>query len=224
MTRMASRLSRSKKDALQVVHPHAAAIDVGSRFYVVAIPPDQDALPVRTFNTFTGDLCLLADWLGEKQVTIVAMESTGVYCIPVYELIEECRFDVILANARDAKTSLAERPTSTMPSGYNACMPTDCYAAVSAPLRNWRACVLPFASVSTCWPTPLPISSICRSADRDEPSAPSCRDEYYRCDGHAHSAGHCRGAASPDAPSRVPRTTMQGQLGNDSPGPERTLP
>ncbi len=103
MTRMASRLSRSNKDALQVVHPHAAAIDVGSCFHVVAIPLDQDALPVRTFNTFTGDLCLLADWLGEKQVTIVAMESTGVYWIPVYELLEERGFDVILVNARDAK-------------------------------------------------------------------------------------------------------------------------
>ncbi|WP_143543366.1 IS110 family transposase, partial [Salinicola salarius] len=94
---------RSKKDALQVVHPHAAAIDVGSRFHVVAIPPDQDELPVRTFNTFTGDLCLLADWLGEKKVTTVAMESTGVYWIPVYELLEERGFDVVLVNARDAK-------------------------------------------------------------------------------------------------------------------------
>ena len=47
MTRKASRPSRSKKDALQVVHPHAAAIDIGSRFHVVAIPPDHDELPVR---------------------------------------------------------------------------------------------------------------------------------------------------------------------------------
>ncbi|GHA88313.1 IS110 family RNA-guided transposase [Modicisalibacter luteus] len=103
MTHKASRPSRSKKNALQVVHPHAAAIDVGSRFHVVAIPPDHDELPVRTFNTFTGDLCLLADWLGEKKVTTVAMESTGVYWIPVYELLEERGFDVILVNARDAK-------------------------------------------------------------------------------------------------------------------------
>jgi len=103
MTRKASRPSRSKKDALQVVHPHAAAIDIGSRFHVVAIPPDHDELPVRTFNTFTGDLCLLADWLGEKQITTVAMESTGVYWIPVYELLEERGFDVILVNARDTK-------------------------------------------------------------------------------------------------------------------------
>lgn len=97
------RQSSRQCDKLQVVHPDAAAIDIGSRFHVAAIPPDRDAAPVKCFETFTGDLCRLADWLAEQHITTVAMESTGVYWIPVYELLEERGFEVILANARDAK-------------------------------------------------------------------------------------------------------------------------
>lgn len=65
MARQSSRSTR-QRDKLQVVHPNAAAIDSGSRFHVVAIPPDRDPQPVRRFDTFTGDLRRLADWLAEK--------------------------------------------------------------------------------------------------------------------------------------------------------------
>lgn len=102
MARQSSRSPR-QRDKLQVVHPDAAAIDIGSRFHVVAIPPDRDPQPVRRFDTFTGDLCRLADWLTEQKIVTIAMESTGVYWIPVYELLEERGFEVILANAREAK-------------------------------------------------------------------------------------------------------------------------
>ena len=102
MARQSSRSTR-QREKLQVVHPNAAAIDIGSRFHVVAIPPDRDPQPVRRFDTFTGDLRRLADWLAEKNIVTIAMESTGVYWIPVYELLEERGFDVILVNAREAK-------------------------------------------------------------------------------------------------------------------------
>src|SRR6202161_2160523 len=84
-------------------HPNAAAIDIGSRMHVAAVPPDRDTEPVRAFGTCTGDLQQLADWFERCGVRTVAMESTGVYWIPAYEMLEQRGFDVVLVNARDAK-------------------------------------------------------------------------------------------------------------------------
>ncbi|MGH7161927.1 MAG: IS110 family transposase [Planctomycetota bacterium] len=89
--------------ALPIIHRHAAAIDVGSRFHVVAVPPDADEEPVRTFLSFTGDLHRLAEWLADARITTVAMESTSVYWIPVFEILEARGFEVVLVNARDAR-------------------------------------------------------------------------------------------------------------------------
>ena len=99
---------RNKKEkrgaaALPVVHRHAAGLDVGSTFHVVAVPEDADDEPVRTFKSFTGDLHRLADWLAEVGITTIAMESTSVYWIPVFEILEARGFEVVLVNARDAK-------------------------------------------------------------------------------------------------------------------------
>src|SRR5260370_2166642 len=84
-------------------HPNAEAIDIGSRRHVAAVPPDRDPEPVRAFGTCTGDLQQLADWFERCGVRTVAMESTGVYWIPAYELLEQRGFEVVLVNARDAK-------------------------------------------------------------------------------------------------------------------------
>jgi transposase len=73
-------------DALQVYHPHAAGIDIGEAEHWAAVPPGCDPQPVRRFGTFTADLDALADWLIDCGVTTVAMESTGVYWIPLFEL------------------------------------------------------------------------------------------------------------------------------------------
>lgn len=93
----------NKRTGLPIVHEFAAGIDVGARFHVVAVPPHLARQPVQSFQAFTADLQRLADWLVEVGVTTVAMESTGVYWVPVYEILEERGIDVILANARDAK-------------------------------------------------------------------------------------------------------------------------
>ena len=85
------------------VHPHAAAIDIGATLHVAAVGPDRDPEPVRSFGTFTADLHRLADWLVQGGVTTVAMESTGVYWIPAYEILEQRGLEVVLVNARDAK-------------------------------------------------------------------------------------------------------------------------
>jgi transposase len=88
---------------LSTIHPDAAGIDIGSTFHVVAVPSDRDDRPVRTFCTFSSDLHQLADWLTEVGITTVAMESTGVYWIPVFEILEARGFEVLLVNARDVK-------------------------------------------------------------------------------------------------------------------------
>ena len=88
---------------LSTIHPDAAGIDVGSTFHVVAVPSDRDDRPVRTCRTFSRDLHQLADWLTEVGITTVAMESTGVYWIPVFEILDARGFEVLLVNARDVK-------------------------------------------------------------------------------------------------------------------------
>ena len=77
-------------------HPNAAAIDIGSRMHVAAVPPDRDPEPVRAFGTCTGDLQQLANWFERCGVRTVAMESTGVYWIPAYEMLEQRGFEVVL--------------------------------------------------------------------------------------------------------------------------------
>ncbi len=95
---------RSKAtEGLPVVHRHAAGIDIGATFHVVAVQAASDPEPVRTFSSFTGDLHRLADWLVQNGVTTVAMESTGVYWIPAFEILESRGLEVLLVNARDVK-------------------------------------------------------------------------------------------------------------------------
>ncbi|MEZ2743627.1 IS110 family transposase [Halopseudomonas bauzanensis] len=93
----------SVRNGLPVINDRAAGIDIGSRFHVVAVPADLAEQSVRTFKAFTADLECMAKWLAEVGVTTVAMESTGVYWIPVYEILESYGLHVVLANARDAR-------------------------------------------------------------------------------------------------------------------------
>src|SRR5499425_859097 len=98
-----ARRLRSEDPGLEVVHPHAAGIDVGNSAHYVAVRPDRDSEPVRRFECFTADLHRLADWLQACGVDTVAMQSTGVYWIPLYEILEARGFDVYLVNARHTK-------------------------------------------------------------------------------------------------------------------------
>lgn len=100
---MAKIPRRKSPKALSTVQPDAAGLDVGSTFHVVAVGADRDDQPVRTFRSFTADLHQLADWLASVGVKSIAMESTGVYWVPVFEILEERGFEVLLVNARDVK-------------------------------------------------------------------------------------------------------------------------
>ncbi|SPJ26504.1 hypothetical protein PAA8504_04369 [Palleronia abyssalis] len=102
---------------LKMVNPNAAAIDIGSTMHMAAVNPDADTMPVRAFGTFTQDLHDLADWFQSCGVTSVAMESTAVYWIPVFEILEAHGFEVILVNARYAK-NVPGRKTDVSDAGW----------------------------------------------------------------------------------------------------------
>src|SRR5215471_3007458 len=98
------RAKRSRRSSRRSpVHPGAAAIDVGATVHVAAVGPDRDKEPVRTLRTFTAELHSLADWFASCGVQTVVMESTGAYWIPVFEILEQRGFEVMVVNARDAK-------------------------------------------------------------------------------------------------------------------------
>ena len=80
--------------ALEVVHPDAAGIDVGGSEQWVAVSPDRDPEPVRRFGCFPSDLREMARWLAEKGVRSVALQSTGVYWMPVFEILEQQGLEV----------------------------------------------------------------------------------------------------------------------------------
>lgn len=94
---------QSDDPGLEVVHPDAAGIDVGNSSHYVAVRPDRDPQPVRRFECFTADLYRLAEWLRSCGVKTIAMQSTGVYWIPLYDILEERGFEVYLVNARHTK-------------------------------------------------------------------------------------------------------------------------
>jgi len=86
-----------------MIHPNAAAIDVGATLHMAAVRADRATEPVRSFGTFTTDLYRLVDWFTECGVETIVMESTSVYWIPIFELLDARGFTVFLVNARDAK-------------------------------------------------------------------------------------------------------------------------
>lgn len=100
---MGRKKSENTWAGLKVSHLNAAGLDIGSEEIWAAVPPERTTEPVRKFGTFTPDLYALADWLESYGVDTVAMESTGVYWIPVYEILEARGFQVFVVNARHLK-------------------------------------------------------------------------------------------------------------------------
>jgi transposase len=101
---MNHKKSKSRVDrTIPIVHPNAAAIDVGATMHMAAVRADRAPEPIRSFGTFTADLHRLVDWFTECGVETVVMELTSVYWIPIFELLDARGFTVFLVNARDAK-------------------------------------------------------------------------------------------------------------------------
>ncbi len=98
---------------LEHINKMAAGIDIGSKSHFVAVPEGCDSVSIREFKSFTSDLHELAAWLKKCKITTIAMESTGVYWIPLYELLEQKGFEVKLVDARHAK-NVSGRKTDVM--------------------------------------------------------------------------------------------------------------
>lgn len=100
MSRKRASKRSGKAEFLPVLKPNAAGVDIGATEIYVAVPADRDAEPVRCFPAFTEDLHRLADWLQRYGIESIAMESTGVYWIPLFQILEARGLEVCLVNAR----------------------------------------------------------------------------------------------------------------------------
>jgi transposase len=97
------RKMQSEDLSLEVVHPDAAGIDIGNESHYAAVPPSRDSQPVQRFGCTTAELKTMAAWLQQCRIRTVAMQSTGVYWVAVYDILEQAGLEVYLVNARDTK-------------------------------------------------------------------------------------------------------------------------
>lgn len=97
------RRIEAEDPGLEIVYRNAAGIDVGNESHMVSVPANRDARPIREFGSWTKDLQEMADWLQACGIECVVMQSTGVYWIPLYDVLEKRGFEVCLTNARDTK-------------------------------------------------------------------------------------------------------------------------
>ena len=97
------RKMQSEDLSLEVIHPDAAGIDIGNESHYAAVPPSRDSQPVREFGCTTAELKAMAAWLKQCRIRTVAMQSTGVYWIAVFDILEQAGLEVYLVNARDTK-------------------------------------------------------------------------------------------------------------------------
>ncbi len=103
------QLSADQLDSLPKLNLNAAGLDIGASEIYACVPTGRDIQPVRAFPTYTSELHALADWLAKCGIDTVAMESTGLYWLPVYELLEAHGFEVYLVNAHHLKNVSAKK-------------------------------------------------------------------------------------------------------------------
>jgi hypothetical protein len=161
-SRRSPKRSRREQQILAKIHLNAAGIDVGSESHWVAVPEDRDEKPVREFRSFTPDLHALADWLEACGVETVAMESTGVYWIPLYEILEARGFEVLLVNARHVKRVPGRKSACSTASGSSSCTPSACCGGASDPMLRSRHCAAWCATATRSSRQPPPTCSACR--------------------------------------------------------------
>ena len=164
---MNRRKSNAEPEGPSQLNPNAAGIDVGATSHFAAVPADRVEEPVREFAAFTADLYRLADWLEECRVDTVVMESTGVYWIPLFGVLEERGIQVMLVGDAGRPQRHQERAGSQdrragTASGCSSCTPTACCREPSGPTGTYGACAAACVSGPCWWSTRPNISSICR--------------------------------------------------------------
>ena len=211
--RKKERLSTPRFERIQ---PDAAGIDCGQNSHFVAVPCERDPQPVREFRTFTADLQRLAEWLVQCGVKTVAMESTGVYWIPLYEILEQRGFEVMLVNARDVH-NVRGRKSDVMDCEWlrelhsvgllrASFRPT----AAIVPLRSFmrqRETLVEEAATR--------IHRIAEGADRDEPQAPHRAHRSHRANRTQDRAQHPGRGTRPRAAGHLSRLSLPRLAGGD---------
>src|ERR1700731_4646236 len=129
------RKIQSEDLSLEMVHPDAAGIDIGNESHYVAVPQMRDSQPVRRFGCTTAELKAMAEWLKQCRIRTVAMQSTGVYWISVYDILEEAGLQVYLVNARETK-NLPGRKSDVQESQW--LMKLHTYGLLRNSFRPWR--------------------------------------------------------------------------------------
>jgi transposase len=160
---MNRKRSRAKVDRkMPMVHPNAAAIDVGATMHMAAVAADRTPEPVRSFGTFTTDLHRLVDWFAECGVETVVMESTSVYWIPIFELLDARGFTVFLVNARDAKHVPGRKTDVSDAQWFSGFIPTVFCVPAFGQKDRLPSCEHTCVSASVFSSTQPHISSTCR--------------------------------------------------------------
>ena len=182
---------------LEQINLNAAGIDVGSREHWVAVPADRDPQPVRCFGTFTSDLEALADWLLQCEVKSVAMESTGVYWIPVFQILESRGLEVLLVNARQVSEDASGRRVGDA-SDCQWLQQLHSYGLLAARVRTrgpgLRVAQLSAASGALGCSKPVLRSRLnAEGADADERSTASRAQRCDRSDRDGDLGCHCGG-------------------------------
>ena len=126
--------STIKHNVLEQLNLNAAGIDLGVGEIYVCVPAERDEQPVRCFGTFTDELEAIADWLAACEIETVAMESTGVDWVPLYDILEQRGYEVYLVNARHLKNVSGRKVTLRIANGCNNCIRTDYYRLPFDPL------------------------------------------------------------------------------------------
>ena len=103
MAKLAKKKQTAKGLRFEVVNPNAAGIDISPKEMQVCVPAGRDGDCNRTFDVYTEDLHYIAEWLKACRIDTVAMESTGIYWLPIFRVLKDAGFDVILVNASDVK-------------------------------------------------------------------------------------------------------------------------
>lgn len=174
---------RSKASGLPIVNDKAAAIDIGSRFHVVAVPPDLCDKPVQTFQAFTADLQRMADWIVSLGIRTVTMESTGVYWIPAYEILDSRGIEVIVANARESRVASRARAQERCQRCAMASAAARLWLVASERPTERRHCCassLPAASRAATGLRRSPHPARAEGADLHEPAVAPRRQRHHR--------------------------------------------
>src|SRR5437764_9059648 len=180
MKRKKKVLQVPKLESLKQINPNAAGVDVGASELYVCVPEDRDPRPVRVFQTVTSDLHEIAAWLKRWRVTSVAMESTGIYWIPLYEVLEEAGFEVKLVNAREAKNMPGRKSDILDCQWIQQLHSYGLLTASFRPPRDIVACEVWCATATGSSWLVQSISSICKGTSPDESPTRQCPVRYHR--------------------------------------------